>query len=200
MNQKAPRKSNFNFIIITIIFFGGLTLFQFFMMKNMKTDFDIVNSSTYFTIREDFNVEINTDVTFKANDEKSYTNMVRNFNTPDEEKFKVYNDQFKELNEKIGKNMTTISYQSTVTENNPEMSVNESVLIEGLLEKKEDNLYEFSLKGQPFNVKDNVYIYFPENWVIEKIDPAPNKIANNFVLYSNSGNMDFPIILFRINQ
>ncbi|WP_305081118.1 DUF4897 domain-containing protein [Oceanotoga teriensis] len=200
MNQKAPRKSNFNFIIITIIFFGGLTLFQFFMMKNMKTDFDIVNSSTYFTIREDFNVEINTDVTFKANDEKSYTNMVRNFNTPDEEIFKVYNDQFKELNEKIGKNMTTISYQSTVTENNPEMSVNESVLIEGLLEKKEDNLYEFSLKGQPFNVKDNVYIYFPENWVIEKIDPAPNKIANNFVLYSNSGNMDFPIILFRINQ
>ncbi|MDO7975459.1 DUF4897 domain-containing protein [Oceanotoga teriensis] len=169
-------------------------------MKNMKTDFDIVNSSTYFTIREDFNVEINTDVTFKANDEKSYTNMVRNFNTPDEEIFKVYNDQFKELNEKIGKNMTTISYQSTVTENNPEMSVNESVLIEGLLEKKEDNLYEFSLKGQPFNVKDNVYIYFPENWVIEKIDPAPNKIANNFVLYSNSGNMDFPIILFRINQ
>lgn len=197
-NKGPNKKKNSNFILITLIFLGGLTIFQFFMANSMRANYDILNSNSIFTIKEDQSVAINTNITMKAEDDNSFNKLIENFNTPDEEKKEAYVDNFSEIMKNIERPFEVISYESTMSTSNPNLTIDETVTVMGFTERLNSSTIEFSLPGQPLNVKDSIVIEYPENWQIQSIIPQPTQRGDNFVIYEQEGQIDFPKIVFDI--
>jgi hypothetical protein len=196
--NKGTNKKNSNFILITLIFLGGLTIFQFFMANSMRANYDILNSNSIFTIKEDQSVAINTNITMKAEDDNSFNKLIDNFNTPDEEKKEAYIDNFSEIMKNIERPFEVISYESTMSTSNPNLTIDETVTVMGFTERLSSSTIEFSLAGQPLNIKDSIVIEYPENWQIQSIIPQPTQRGDNFVIYEQEGQIDFPRIVFDI--
>ena len=71
MSETDKKKNkNFNFIIITIIFFLGLSVFQFFMYRNMRPRFHVVSRVIDFNIYEDLSVDFSTKVDIQVERER----------------------------------------------------------------------------------------------------------------------------------
>lgn len=195
-NKGPNKKRNSNFILITLIFLGGLTIFQFFMANSMRAKYDIQSSNTIFHINEDQSVAINTNITMKAEDDNSFNKLIDNFNTPDEEKKKAYVDNFSDIMKNINREFKVISYESTLSTSKPNLSIEETVTVTGFTERINSDTLEFSLPGQPLNIKDSIVIEYPENWSITSIEPQPSERGNNFVIYRQEAQIDFPKIIF----
>ncbi|MGM0640087.1 MAG: DUF4897 domain-containing protein [Thermotogota bacterium] len=197
-NKGPKRKTNSNFILITLIFLGGLTIFQFFMANSLRAKYDIQSSNTIFQINDDQSVAINTNITMKAEDENSFDKLIDNFNTPDQEKEEAYVDNFSEIMQNVNREFEVISYESTMSTANPNLSIEETVTVMGFTERLNSSTIEFSLPGQPLNVKDSIVIEYPENWTIRSIVPQPSQRGENFVIYEQEEQIDFPRIVFDI--
>ncbi|MFY9404472.1 MAG: hypothetical protein WAP06_07445, partial [Defluviitoga tunisiensis] len=91
-NEKKQKNKNFNFIIITIIFFLGLSVFQFFMYKNMRPRFHVVTRVIDFNIYEDLSVDFSTKVDIQVEREKDFSTLVSSFGTSDEEKLTMFQE------------------------------------------------------------------------------------------------------------
>src|SRR6056297_1430119 len=161
-NKGPKRKTNSNFILITLIFLGGLTIFQFFMANSMRAKYDIQSSNTIFYIYEDQSVAINTNITMKAEDDNSFDKLIENFNTPDQEKEEAYVDNFSEIMQNVNRQFEVISYESTMSTSKPNLTIEETVTVMGFTERLNSSTIEFSLPGQPLNVKDSIVIEYPE--------------------------------------
>lgn len=196
--NKGSNKKNSNFILITLIFLGGLTIFQFFVANSMRANYDILNSNSIFIINEDQSVSINTNITMKAEDDNSFNKLVENFNTPDEEKKNAYINNFSEIMKKIERPFEVISYESTMSTSNLNLTIDETVTVMGFTNRINSSKIEFSLPGQPLNIKDSIVIEYPRNWKIESIIPQPTQRGDNFVVYDQEGQIDFPKIVFDI--
>lgn len=198
MPENRTPKRNSNFILITLIFLGGLTIFQFFMANSMRAKYDILNSNSIFIINEDQSVAINTNITMKAEDDNSFNQLIENFNTPDEEKKEAYVDNFAQIMKNIERPFEIISYESTMSTSKPNLTIEETVTVMGFTDRLNSNTLEFSLPGQPLNVQDSIVIEYPRNWQIQSIIPQPTQRGENFVIYEQEGQIDFPTIVFDI--
>ncbi|POZ91650.1 hypothetical protein, partial [Petrotoga halophila] len=69
-DQKQKRGNSFNFIIITLIFFAGLAIFQFFMYRNLQPQFQVISRDITFTIYEDLSVDFATKVEILTENER----------------------------------------------------------------------------------------------------------------------------------
>jgi len=200
-NEKKQKNKNFNFIIITIIFFLGLSVFQFFMYKNMRPRFHVVTRVIDFNIYEDLSVDFSTKVDIQVEREKDFSTLVSSFGTSDEEKLTMFQETLDNLEKQIPRDFVVLSYDSTVESEYPYIYVDETVKLKGFLIEKEDGLIEFSLpnqllSGENENVK--VTIHFPEQWKVVSVDPNPNYVEQNTIAYSYIGTRNYPTVQFAV--
>ncbi|GAB6189412.1 hypothetical protein JCM30566_11510 [Marinitoga arctica] len=196
MSEKSQRRGSTNFIIIALIFIAGISVINIFMAKNARVDFDIVKNDNYYYIQDNENVIMLSEVSVQAKDEKSYNNLLSSYKKPDSEKRKVYEDFINNLTKKTGRQFELISVQSTVSVSDGYIiNVIEKSQIKGFVQKLDGNKYEFSLPDQKINLNNaTLYIYKPENWEFIEVIPNPSEINENYLLWKNTGEIQFPKI------
>ncbi|KLO22092.1 hypothetical protein X275_06900 [Marinitoga sp. 1197] len=194
MAEGQQKRNSSNFIIFALIFIVGIGIFNYFMAKNARIDFDIINNDNYYYIQDNGNVIMLSKVTVQAKDEKSYNKLLESYKKPDSEKRKVYEDFISNLTKKTGRMFELISVQSTVSVSDGyKINVIEKSEIKGFIQKKDNNKYEFSLDDQKINLNSaTLYIYKPENWDFIKVIPNPTEITENYLLWKNTGEIEFP--------
>ncbi|KLO24671.1 MULTISPECIES: DUF4897 domain-containing protein [unclassified Marinitoga] len=194
MAEGQQKRNSSNFIIFALIFIVGIGIFNYFMAKNARIDFDIINNDNYYYIQDNGNVIMLSKVTVQAKDEKSYNKLLESYKKPDSEKRKVYEDFISNLTKKTGRMFELISVQSTVSVSDGyKINVIEKSEIKGFIQKKGNNEYEFSLDDQKINLNSaTLYIYKPENWDFIKVIPNPTEITENYLLWKNTGEIEFP--------
>lgn len=196
-NQK--RGNSFNFIIITLIFFAGLAIFQFFMYRNLQPQFQVITRDITFTIYDDLSVDFATKVEILTENERDYNTLVEGFNTPDEEKLSLFQQSLDNLKEQIPRDFVVLSYESTVNSNSPLIYVDETVKLEGFVYRNENGNIEFSLPGQFLsdqNEQVTVNIHYPYGWEVLSVNPTPTYIEQNVIGYSYTGAFGYPTIEF----
>jgi len=199
-DQKQKKGNSFNFIIITLIFFAGLAIFQFFMYRNLQPQFQVISRDIAFTIYEDFSVDFATKVEILTEKEKDYETLVEGFNTPDEEKLSLFQQSLDNLKEQIPRDFVVLSYESTVNSNSPRIYVDETVKLEGLVYRNDRGNIEFSLPGQLLsdqNEQVTVSVHYPYGWEVLTVNPTPTYIEQNVIGYSYTGAFGYPTIEFR---
>jgi hypothetical protein len=166
------------------------------MARNARVDFDIVNNDNYYYIQDNGNVVMLSKVTVQAKDEKSYNTLLASYKKPDSEKRKVYEDFIENLKKKTGRNFELISVQSTVSVNDGyKINVVEKSEIKGFIQKIEDNKYQFSLNDQKIKLENaTLYIYKPNNWEFIEVVPNPTEIKDDYLLWKNIGEIEFPTV------
>ncbi|RLL86189.1 hypothetical protein CN13_08235 [Petrotoga sp. HKA.pet.4.5] len=197
-NQK--RGNSFNFIIITLIFFAGLAIFQFFMYRNLQPHFQVTTRDITFTIYEDLSVDFATNVEILTENERDYETLVEGFSTPDEEKLSLFQQSLDNLKEQIPRDFVVLSYESTVNFNYPMIYVDETVKLEGFVYRNENGNIEFSLPGQFLsdqNEQVTVNIHYPYGWEVLSVNPTPTYIEQNVIGYSYTGAFGYPTIEFK---
>jgi len=199
-NQKQKRGNSFNFIIITLIFFAGLAIFQFFMYRNLQPQFQVISRDITFTIYEDFSVDFATEVEMQTERERDYETLVEGFNTPDEEKKSLFQQSLDNLKEQIPRDFMILSYESTVNSNYPMIYVDEIVHLKGFVYKNDEGNIEFSLPDQPLsgqNERVTVSVRYPSDWEVLSVNPTPTYIEQNVIGYSRTGVLGYPTIEFK---
>jgi len=199
-DQKQKRGNSFNFIIITLIFFAGLAIFQFFMYRNLQPQFQVISRDITFTIYEDLSVDFATKVEILTENERDYETLVEGFNTPDEEKLSLFQQSLDNLKEQIPRDFVVLSYESTVNSNSPKIYVNETVKLEGLVYRNDRGNIEFSLPGQLLSAQNEevtVSIHYPYDWEVLSVNPTPTYIDQNVIGYSYTGALGYPTIEFQ---
>ncbi|HNY37431.1 MAG TPA: DUF4897 domain-containing protein [Petrotogaceae bacterium] len=197
------KKSNSNFMIITIIFFAGLFVVNYFMFQGMQVKYDVISQKICYIVNEDMSVILSSDMNLRANDQKSYDKLIEGFKTSDSEKKKKYEEFLDGLEKDSQKQLQVISYSSTSTTQDLYLTVKEDVRITGFIEKSDDYTYIFNLKNQKLKIDDktSLYIYAPEGWIIQSAVPVPLIIENEYAMWKNAGQMDFPnVIMIRQPQ
>jgi len=199
-NQKQKRGNSFNFIIITLIFFAGLAIFQFFMYRNLQPQFQVISRDITFTIYEDLSVDFATKVEILTENERDYETLVDGFSTPDEEKLSLFQQSLENLREQIPRDFVVLSYESTVNSNSPRIYVDETVKLEGLVYRNDRGNIEFSLPGQLLsdqNEQVTVSVHYPYGWEVLSVNPTPTYIEQNVIGYSYTGAFGYPTIEFK---
>ncbi|SHE90877.1 protein of unknown function [Marinitoga hydrogenitolerans DSM 16785] len=197
MSENPQRKmSSSNFIIIGLIFIAGISIINIFMARSAKVNFDIVENDNYYYIQDNGNVTMLSEVVVQAKDEKSYNNLLSSYKKPDSEKRKVYEDFIDNLTKKTGRIFELISVQTTVTVSDRyKIKVIEKSEIKGFVQNIGNNRYEFSLMDQKINLENaTLYVYKPDNWEFIKVIPNPTEITDNYLLWKNTGEIQFPKI------
>ena len=201
-NDKQKRSNNFNFIIITLIFFIGLGIFQFFMYRNLSPNFQVLSREVIFDIHEDLMVDFSTKVNIRTEKENDFNTLLSGFNTPDEEKAQLFQDTLDKLKEQIPRDFVVISYVSTINSNFPNIIVDETVTLKGFVVEKEDGVIEFSLPNQLLSAENervDVTIHYPDSWEVVSVNPNPTYIEQNVIGYSHTGSLNYPTIQFYKN-
>jgi len=199
-DQKQKRGNSFNFIIITLIFFVGLAIFQFFMYRNLQPHFQVISRDITFTIYEDFSVDFATEVEIRTEKENDFETLVQGFNTPDEEKLSLFQQSLDNLKEQIPRDFAVLSYESTVNSNFPMIYVDETVKLEGLVYRNDKGNIEFSLPEQPLSAQNEqvtVTVHYPYDWEVLSVNPTPTYIDQNVIGYSHTGVFGYPTIEFK---
>jgi hypothetical protein len=199
-DQNHKRGNSFNFIIITLIFFAGLAIFQFFMYRNLQPQFQVISRDITFTIYEDLSVDFATKVEILTENERDYETLVEGFNTPDEEKLSLFQQSLDNLKEQIPRDFVVLSYESTVNSNSPRIYVNETVKLEGLVYRNDRGNIEFSLSGQLLSAQNEevtVSVHYPYGWEVLSVNPTPTYIDQNVIGYSYTGALGYPTIEFQ---
>lgn len=197
--EKKQKNKNFNFIVITIIFFLGLSIFQFFMYRNMRPKFNVVSRVIDFNIYDDLSLDFNTKVDIQVEREKDFNTLVSSFNTPDEDKLKMFQETLQNLEKQIPRDFEVLSYDSSVHSNYPFIYVDETVRLKGFVVKNDDGMIEFSLPNQLLSGENEnviVTIHFPEEWEVVSVEPTPNYIEQNTIAYSYFGARSYPTVKF----
>ncbi len=199
-DQKQKRGNSFNFIIITLIFFAGLAIFQFFMYRNLQPQFQVITRDITFTIYDDLSMDFATKVEILTENERDYNTLVEGFNTPNEEKLSLFQQSLDNLKEQIPRDFVVLSYESTVNSNSPLIYVDETVKLEGLVYRNNKGNIEFSLPGQFLsdqNEQVTVNIHYPYGWEVLSVNPTPTYIDQNVIGYSYTGAFGYPTIEFK---
>lgn len=197
MSERSQKKGSSNFIIIALIFIAGISIINIFMAKNARVDFDIIKNDNYYYIQDNGNVIMLSEVNVQAKDEKSYNNLLASYKKPDSEKRKVYEDFIENLIKKTGRQFELVSVQSTVSVNDGYViNVVEKSEIKGFIQEIGNNKYEFSLTDQKINLNNaTLYVYKPENWEFVEVVPNPTKITEQYLLWQNTGEIQFPDVI-----
>ncbi|RAO98584.1 hypothetical protein PW5551_08860 [Petrotoga sp. 9PW.55.5.1] len=199
-NDQKKRNNNFNFIIITLIFFAGLGIFQFFMFRNLQLNFQVLKGDIKFEIYEDYTVDFITNVDIRAENERDFNTLLEGFQTSDAEKLQHFQEELNKLEEQIPRDFVVLSYESKVNSNFPIINLHESVKVKGFVFKKDDGNVEFSLPNQFLsgpNQRVTVEIVYPESWEIISVDPTPTYIEQNLIGYTYTGTFGYPSIEFK---
>lgn len=199
-NDEKKRNNNFNFIIITLIFFAGLGIFQFFMFRNLQPNFQVLKRDIKFEIYEDYTVDFITNVDIRAENERDFNTLLEGFQTSDAEKLQLFQEALDNLREQIPRDFVVLSYESKITPNYPLLNVDEIVKIKGFTFKKDNGNLEFSLPNQFLsapNERVTVEIVYPESWEIISVEPTPTYIEQNLIGYTYTGAFGYPSIEFK---
>ncbi|POZ88025.1 MULTISPECIES: DUF4897 domain-containing protein [Petrotoga] len=199
-DKKQKRGNSFNFIIITLIFFAGLAIFQFFMYRNLQPQFQVISRDIEFTVYEDFSVDFATEVEIRTEKENDYETLIQGFNTPNVEKLSLFQQSLDKLKEQIPRDFAVLSYESTVNSNFPMIYVYENVKLEGFVYVNDKGNIEFSLPGQPLSAQNEqvtVTIHYPHDWKVLSVTPTPSYIEQNVIGYSHTGVFGYPTLEFK---
>jgi hypothetical protein len=199
-NDQKKRNNNFNFIIITLIFFAGLGIFQFFMFRNLQPNFQVLKRDIKFEIYEDYTVDFITNVDIRAENERDFNTLLEGFQTSDAEKLQLFQEALDNLREQIPRDFVVLSYESKVTPNYPLLNVDEIVKVKGFTFKKGNGNLEFSLPNQFLSAQNErvtVEIVYPESWEIISVEPTPTYIEQNLIGYTYTGAFGYPSIEFK---
>ncbi|AEX84594.1 hypothetical protein XO10_00985 [Marinitoga sp. 1135] len=196
-NAQQKRGFSNNFILIALLFILAISIVNIFMVKNMKTNFKVIKSDNYYYINDDKSVVMFSKVEIQAEDEKSYNRLIENYDKPDEEKRKAYEQFLSKLTENTGRDFKLVSLESSLTTNNNNYTiyVNEKAVIFGFIKDLGNNKYEFSLNSQKMNLANStLYIYKPKNWEFIETYPQPTEITEDYLLWKDAGEIEFPTI------
>jgi len=137
MNQqnKKGTKSNFTFIIFTVIFFVGMSIVFQLQANNAIPKWQLLSGNTIYNVNEDLSVSYSANILVKAENEKSFQSLLEGYKKSDLEQ----KDEFADfLNSQLAKGtkrtFEVLSFDSNVNSSDLNISVVQTVVVKGFVE------------------------------------------------------------------
>lgn len=182
----------FYVLIFVLVFF---LLIDFVSLFFVKRNFSIEYYNTEIVL--DFS-DVATMTTFSGlrfKDVRKRDDFLKNYN---QNSRKTFEDYFSTISKEIGKTVSVVDVESTVTSRDTLLEITERVTLSGLVRKRSDGKFEAGLgKIKLSNLANSqLKVRIPREAKLETVDPTPTSVNRNVLIWEESDILYFPDIVF----